>query len=182
MKIYTKAGDRGKTTLFGGEKVTKAHARLHAYGTLDELNAILALFLSEDVEEGIQKQITDIQHTLFFVSSDLATPLTSIAPIHRTTTEESEVLEHWIDAYEAHLPPLQTFIMPGGSKASSLLHLARTVCRRAERWIVTIQEEEDINPSTLIYINRLSDYLFVLARYVNASKNIPDTEVRLKRS
>jgi cob(I)alamin adenosyltransferase len=155
MKIYTKTGDDGTTGLFGGRRVTKYSLRIDAYGTVDELNALL-----------------------FTVGSDLATPQDASVKSSVPSVTEDHVaqLEKWIDSYEEQLPALKNFILPGGSQAGAHLHLARTVCRRAERNIVALKQEEDINPTVLRFINRLSDYLFVAARYANAKLGFDDIE------
>lgn len=182
MKIYTRAGDRGESRLFGGTRVKKSAARLHAYGTVDELNAVLGLLLSHEwLPAEMRSQIERIQSDLFIVGADLATQLTSTAKTGRIGSAPTTLLEQWIDAMEATLPPLSSFIVPGGSIESSTLHVARTVCRRAERWIVTLGQEEPLSKHLLPYINRLSDYLFVAARCVNASLGVEDSAVTIDR-
>ncbi len=180
MKIYTKTGDAGQTTLFGGKKVMKSTMRLHAYGTIDELSALLGLILCEQMDDVLRGEIQSIQKRLFFLSTDLATPLSSTATIERIDAQKTLLLEEWIDRYDETLQPLTTFIVAGGTKLSALLHLARTVCRRAERWMVSLQEEEQINPECLKYMNRLSDYLFTVARVANATQGIQDEEILIR--
>jgi cob(I)alamin adenosyltransferase len=180
MKIYTKAGDSGAAALFGGQRISKSAARLHAYGTIDELSSLLGLILCEEIKDPLKKQIKDIQSFLFLLSTDLATPLESKAPIIRIGQEEALLLEKWIDEYDLTLRPLTTFIASGGTRLASLLHLARTVCRRAERWIVSLQEEEAINEHCLITINRLSDYLFTAARVANHQQGVNDEEIVIR--
>jgi cob(I)alamin adenosyltransferase len=180
MKIYTKTGDAGQTTLFGGKKVIKSAMRLHAYGTIDELSALLGLILCEQMDDVLRSEIQSIQKRLFFLSTDLATPLGSTATIERIDAQKTLLLEEWIDRYDEILQPLTTFIVAGGTKLSALLHLARTVCRRAERWMVSLQEEEQINPECLKYMNRLSDYLFTVARIANATQGIQDEEILIR--
>ena len=176
MSIVTKTGDNGTTGLLGGSRVSKASPRLHTYGTVDELNAILGLVLTEeDLHDPTLSQLRSLQHTLFRLGADLSAP----APLHtpRMTEEDVSSLDEWIAVLEQHLPPLQNFIVPGGCRAASLLHHARTVCRRAERWTVALAEEEDINPQARVYLNRLSDYLFLAARSVNHQREQRETAV-----
>lgn len=180
MSIVTKTGDNGTTGLLGGVRVSKSSPRLHAYGTVDELNAILGLVLVEENIPGpLERQIDSLQHTLFRLGSDLSAPAHLSTP--RMTKEDVTSLEEWIALLERDLPPLQNFIVPGGSRTAALLHHARTVCRRAERWVVTLAEEDWVNPHTQIYLNRLSDYLFLTARMVNAAIGLPDITVHADR-
>ncbi len=182
MKIYTRAGDRGHTSLFGGTKVSKSSVRLHAYGTLDELNACLGLVTSRPELPALLKgQLIEIQSLLFTVGADLATPLSSSANILRTDALYAEKLERWIDAMDEHLEPLTRFIVPGGSTVGALLHQARTVCRRAERWMVQLQEAEPVTGGAIVVINRLSDYLFTAARYANKDIGTGETSVEIPR-
>jgi cob(I)alamin adenosyltransferase len=182
MKIYTKTGDKGTTGLFGGTRIPKSSVRLHAYGTLDELNACLGVIGAEaDVPEDLRTQLTWIQTLLFSIGADLATPLESKANIKRMTEEPALQLEQWIDVMEETLPPLTTFILPSGSRVGALLHEARTVCRRAERWIVELHEKEKITDAIIVITNRLSDYLFVAARYANKKLGKPETQVEIPR-
>ena len=163
MKIYTKTGDTGQTSLFAGGRVSKDDARLHAYGTVDELNSILGVVLAMNDDEQIASMLRRVQGECFALGADLATPLDADAKwIKRLHSDPAERLEREIDTMQAELTPLQHFILPGGTPTAAFLHQARTVCRRAERWMVTIRAE--LNPQTLVYINRLSDWLFVLAR------------------
>jgi cob(I)alamin adenosyltransferase len=182
MKIYTKTGDKGKTGLFGGERVSKSAVRLHAYGTIDELNALLGVIASESkIPRNLQTQMMEIQTLLFYVGADLATPMKSSAKILRIEPKNALLLEDWIDAMETKLLPLTQFILPSGSRAGALLHQARTTCRRAERWIVELGEKEAINHEVIVFVNRLSDYLFVAARYVNMKSGIEESPVNIKR-
>lgn len=178
MKIYTKTGDDGTTGLFGGKRVAKFSARIEAYGTVDELNAVIGVALSHDLHEKVSEPLQHISSLLFTVGSDLATPqdATQKSSVLAIKEEHVDFLEHWIDAYQEHLPTLRNFILPGGSPGGAHLHLARTVCRRAERAIVALKQEEEINPIIIRFINRLSDYLFVAARYVNAKEGFDDIE------
>lgn len=177
MKIYTKTGDQGETGLFGGERVSKGSLRLEAYGTVDELNSILGLTAVEAKGEGVKELILKIQNELFTVGSDLATPdseKNKKLNINRTPEIFAADAEKAIDAYSAKIPELKNFILPGGGKAASLFHLARTVCRRAERCVVALNKGEEINGNIIIFLNRLSDLFFVLARYENAVSETPD--------
>lgn len=167
MKIYTKKGDQGITSLFGGTKVDKNHIRIEAYGTVDELNSVLGVILTHSLSDDGRRIVNELQHQLFILGADLATPLTKKAKIERVGKTEIEILEQWIDDLDEKLPPLTTFILPGGSPAGATLHMARTVCRRAERKTVTLKQKDDISDHSVIYLNRLSDLLFVLARFEN---------------
>jgi len=168
VKIYTRSGDEGKTALFGGRRVGKDSARIEAYGTVDELNAFLGYACSRAENDEIRSHLTDIQHELFLLGSDLATPIDS-KNVNVTRIDESNVqrLEALIDALEAQLQPIRYFILPGGTETASRLHVCRTVSRRTERCIVQLSTIEEINELDIKYINRLSDLLFVLARYAN---------------
>lgn len=178
ISVTTKTGDKGTTMLFGGQRVSKASARLHAYGTVDELNAILGLVLSEsDLPKNLWSQLIRTQRVLFTVGGDLATPSDSKAKVPRMTDHEAAEVEQWIYALEETLPVQKRFILPSGSRLGSLLHHARTVCRRAERWVVGLAEHEEINPFVITYLNRLSDYLFVAAREENHRAGAQETEV-----
>lgn len=176
MKIYTKTGDQGTTALFGGDRVEKYALRIEAYGTVDETNAALGLgrnqVLGLGFPESFDTLLHQLQSTLFTLGADLATPLESKAKVPRIESSHITELEQTIDTYEADLPPLKHFIMPGGAAAG--LHLARTICRRAERLTVALSREESINEQAMIYLNRLSDLLFVLARWVNLKAGIDE--------
>jgi len=174
MKIYTKQGDGGKTSLLGGEKVWKDNQRIKAYGTLDELNAILGIIITESKSEELKGELRSIQSELFAIGADLATPNNKSVKIVRIDESYAKRVENLIDKYDEKLPELKNFILPGGSKAASYLHLARTVCRRAEREVVSLIKEVEINPQIEVYLNRLSDLLFVLARYENYINGIED--------
>lgn len=167
MKIYTKRGDQGTTSLFGGTNIEKSHIRLHAYGTVDELNSVLGMSLSNQMSERGRVIVTDIQAQLFILGADLATPKTKKTKINRIGMAEIEILEGWIDELESELPPLTSFILPGGIHSGAFLHLARTVCRRAERHAVELKNSDTVSGESIIYLNRLSDLLFVLARFEN---------------
>ncbi|MEQ1849898.1 MAG: cob(I)yrinic acid a,c-diamide adenosyltransferase [Candidatus Peribacteraceae bacterium] len=183
MKIYTRTGDLGTSGLFGGDRVSKDDVRLHAYGTLDELNATIGSILAMgEVPKNIHEQLLRVQNLLFEMGADLATPLTNTGTIKRLTTESAEEMEGWIDALEENLPPLTSFILPGGSASGAKLHEARTICRRAERWMVTLKDAEPINKNLLVIVNRLSDYLFVAARAVNHTLGVPEQAVEIPRA
>jgi cob(I)alamin adenosyltransferase len=175
MKIYTKRGDTGETGLFGGSRVPKDDLRIRTYGTLDELNAVLGIVLSETgVPTEVQRSLIRVQGELFQLGAELATPRGKTVGIQMLDLSQIESLEKEIDAWEAVLPPLKTFILPGGSTSAAKAHLARTVSRRAERELVTLNRAEPVRPVVLQYLNRLSDYLFVLARYLNHKMKIAD--------
>ncbi len=183
MKIYTKTGDSGETSLFGGTRIKKTDERIQAHGHIDELNAQLGLAIatvgSHPQLESVKEILRPIQHQLFVLGSHLATPYTNgNTPDSLPTFEEGfvEQLEQLIDALEESLTTLKTFILPGGHPAAAQLHLARTVCRRAERAVVALAHNQEILPAIMRYLNRLSDLLFVLARSVNAKTGNPETE------
>ena len=167
MKIYTKTGDNGDTSLFGGGRVSKNSLRIEAYGTVDELNSIIGLARSFGLTEEGERLCETIQNDLFVLGADLATPPGSRVKIDRITHDHVIRMEHFIDGLEDTLPKLRFFILPGGTQAASSLHMARTVCRRAERKTVQARIEEDISDDCIHYLNRLSDLLFVMARYEN---------------
>lgn len=173
MKIYTKTGDAGETGLFGGQRVTKDALRVHAYGTVDECNAVLGVARAATSDPELGALLGAIQDQLFTVGADLATPGGS-PHVQRVGAAEIALLEETIDRLEAELAPLRQFILPGGSAAAAHLHVARTVCRRAERWAVGLAREEAVNLEVLAYLNRLSDLLFVAARVANARAGVGD--------
>lgn len=165
MSIVTKTGDKGETGLFGGQRVSKTDLRIHANGTVDELNAVLGMLVAEkSLSKKMEEQIVAIQNRLFRLGADIATPREGKANPPRIEEQHIRELEEWIASFEAANALPNAFILPGGSKAASLLHLARTVCRRAERWTVELAKKQDIGPHVAIYLNRLSDYFFI-ARY-----------------
>lgn len=169
MKIYTKTGDNGTTGLFDGRRVRKDDLRVETYGTVDELNSIIGLALAFDLPNEMKEDIEKISYDLFILGGDLATPLNSKVNFKINRIESNHIvwLEQKIDKYTEVLPPLSNFILPGGCKSASFLHQARTVCRRLERKIVTLSEHEDLGEFVIVYVNRLSDYLFVAARLAN---------------
>jgi cob(I)alamin adenosyltransferase len=175
MKIYTKGGDAGETGLFGGERVPKDHARIRAYGTLDELNAVLGMSLSfGPVPDSLSQMLTRVQGELFMLGAELATPRGKKLNSALISSPHIENLEREIDGWQKELPPLQTFILPGGTPLSAQLHLARTISRRAERETIVLHRAEPQRPEVLAYVNRLSDALFVAARFANFKAGCPD--------
>lgn len=168
MKIYTKKGDGGETGLFGGLRVSKDDLRIEAYGTVDELNAVLGIAAAGTDSRKLREVIGKIQPVLFEIGADLATPVSeSAATITRVSTDAATPVEELIDALEKNLEPLRNFILPGGSLTAARLHHARTVCRRAERRVVSLSAREEVGRGIIIFLNRLSDLLFVLAREEN---------------
>jgi cob(I)alamin adenosyltransferase len=178
MKIYTKTGDTGETGLFDGTRVSKADPRVDAYGEVDELNAWLGVVRASAPSLDIDDLLGQIQRDLFALGAVLADPAHRIADRvdkARLTADDVTRLEQAIDTHEASLPPLRRFILAGGSNTGAMLHLARTVCRRAERRIVSLGSDA-IDQTAIVYINRLSDLLFVLARHVNRQAGVPEAE------
>ena len=173
MKIYTKTGDEGKTSLFDNSRVWKSDERIMSYGAVDELNSSLGIVLSLELDKEIKDIIIRIQNDLFIVGSDLANPNMSDKKI-RTTPEMIEFLEQKIDLMEPQLEPLVSFILPGGTLVASILHMSRTISRRAETHVIELSKNQEINKDAAIYLNRLSDLMFVLARAVNNRKKIAD--------
>jgi len=176
IRIYTKTGDDGTTGLFGGSRVSKADLRIEAYGTVDELNAIVGVVRTCPLPPALEQQLGTISADLFTLGADLATPLDPppVYAIPRITEEHVKQLEGWIDEYDAQLEPLKTFILPGGTPAAAHLHVARTICRRAERRTVSLAAQEDVGTAVLHYLNRLSDYLFTASRAANAHAGVSD--------
>ena len=176
-KIYTKTGDKGETGLFSGDRISKNSKRIDSYGTIDELNSYIGLTITEVRDEGVKKLLKNIQNKLFIVGSDLATPDTEKKenPIIKRTPEKFHLeIEKEIDIYETQLEELKNFILPGGTKSAALMHICRTISRRAERKVVALNETENINENVIIFLNRLSDLFFVLSRYENSVAGIPD--------
>ena len=167
MKIYTKTGDTGETGLFGGPRVCKDAPRIAAYGDVDELNAAIGLVRSVLPPREIDEPMQQVQNYLFDLGAELATPDPASHGTNLLGASEIKVLEDLIDQTERNLPPLTQFILPGGSPAAAQLHLARCICRRAERSIVALSHTDAVTPTALMFVNRLSDLLFVLARYAN---------------
>ncbi len=170
MKIYTRTGDQGQTGLFGGGRVSKDHARIEAYGTVDELNSVLGWVRASMVDSphvATEQILSRIQGELFVLGSDLATPADATVEVPRIADRHILQLENDIDSVDDQLEPLKRFILPGGAIVASNLHIARTVCRRAERRVVSLSGFEPINEVAVVYLNRLSDLLFMLARWAN---------------
>jgi len=174
MKIYTKTGDDGKTSLFDNTRVWKSHERIMSYGGVDELNSALGIALSLDLDTEIKSILIKIQNDLFIVGSDLANPNMSKTKI-RTTEGMIKYLEEKIDELESELPELINFVIPGGTLLASILHMSRTITRRVETHVIALSQNNKVSKNASIYLNRLSDLLFVLARSVNKRKNISDT-------
>ncbi len=175
MKIYTKHGDQGETGLFGGDRVPKDHLRIRAYGTLDELNAALGLALAAgSVDASFTSRLRRIQSEIFQLGSELATPRGKTLTIALIEDDHVREQEKEIDEMEKSLSPLTNFILPGGGLVAAHLHLARTICRRAEREMVILHRAESIRPVVLQYVNRLSDYLFVASRFANHAAGVAD--------
>ena len=176
IKIYTKTGDKGTTALFGGTRLPKYDLRITAYGTVDELNSIVGIILTYELPPDIHQHLTKLSSLLFTLGSDLATPLQPppVYNIPRIQDKHITWMEDIIDSCDNVIPALKTFILPGGTKASAYLHLARTVCRRAERHAVELAEREDIGTFPVVFLNRCSDMLFTVARYVNYKSGVDD--------
>jgi cob(I)alamin adenosyltransferase len=172
MKIYTRTGDHGQTSLFGGARVAKNDVRIEAYGTVDELSSYIGVARTLPVPSDVDASLNQVQVDLFEVGAHLASPGTSRFP--GVDAARIEELERAIDAMERELTPLTTFILPGGSSSAAHLHVARTVCRRAERLVVALEDESPATVSTIAYLNRLSDYLFVAARFSNQRAGVDD--------
>lgn len=171
MMIYTRGGDKGKTSLLDGSRVLKNSARVDSYGTIDELNSTLGFAKNFMEDPKMREQIHIVQRELFAVAAELADP-SGREFASKLTEDHITRFEGWIDAYVGKLNPAAKFIVPGSNKASGILHIARTVCRRAERLIITLAEQEPVNPLLLKYINRLSDVLYTLARTVEERQEL----------
>jgi cob(I)alamin adenosyltransferase len=168
MKIYTRTGDMGDTSLFGGKRVPKSTLRVDAYGTVDELNAQLGVIRALNPLAEMNDLLEKIQNQLFILGADLAAPFDSApADLKRIQQNEIQSLEEVIDRFDAQLEPLKSFILPGGSLVSAQLHIARSICRRTERAVDALGRKEEIGKFPLMYLNRLADLLFVAARYIN---------------
>ena len=183
LKIYTRTGDKGETGLFGAGRVSKASLRVEAYGEVDETNSYIGLVRSFVKDRKLSFMLGGMQADLFVLGSDLATPLDSQSRknVPKITSRDVKRLEKIIDQVEGELEPLRKFVLPAGSQPGSLLHVARTVCRRAERRVVALKEKERVNEQCLIYLNRLSDLLFVLARLANMRAKVGDVEWESKK-
>ena len=175
-KIYTKTGDAGTTALGGGQRVPKDAPRIEAYGTVDELNSVLGVALACGLEPTLAAELTRVQNELFHLGSDLCTleDDKAVRPVPRIEERHVRALEQAIDRMTAELGPLENFILPGGSEGAARLHLARTVCRRAERLVVALARDEAVGDQVVRYLNRLSDALFVMARWENRHRGVDD--------
>lgn len=174
--VYTRTGDQGTTSLVGGSRVAKDDVRLEAYGTVDELNSLLGLLLTRVEEPCDHATLLRVQNLLFSVGSNLATDTatTSLRSVSVLANEDIALLENEIDRIDALLPPLHAFVLPGGCEAAALCHVCRTVCRRMERRILTLRSQVPVDENLLAFVNRLSDYLFVLARYQNIKRDVSE--------
>jgi cob(I)alamin adenosyltransferase len=177
MKIYTRTGDKGDTSLFGGQRVPKDALRIEAYGTVDELNSVIGIVRADNVDPEIDQMLAEVQIQIFALGADLATPRSiKKKSVKRFEPRDAHALEKMIDSLDGSLRPIKSFILPGGSPIAARIHFARTVCRRAERIVVRLTRNEDIGEGIQIYLNRLSDFLFVLARYTNLRSKIPEAK------
>ncbi|MCA1805030.1 MAG: cob(I)yrinic acid a,c-diamide adenosyltransferase [Xanthomonadaceae bacterium] len=175
-KIYTRTGDQGDTGLGDGARVRKDHARVEAFGTVDELNSALGLLLTHELPEDVRACLLEVQHRLFDLGGELS------IPGHLILKEASVTeLEQTLDTLNGALAPLQEFILPGGTAAAAVCHLARAVCRRAERRVISLARDEEVNPVAIRYLNRLSDLLFVMARHLNRVAGVADVLWRHER-
>lgn len=183
MKLYTRTGDDGTTGLYGGTRTGKDAVRVSAYGSVDEANAAIGLARAQLDDTEIDRVLASVQHALFDVGADLATPQEAPQREHLHVIDDDDItgLERLIDRFDEELEPLRQFIVPGGHAASAALHLARSVVRRAEREAVALQRVEPVNPAVLGYLNRLSDLLFVLARGVNARHGVSEARWLVQR-
>lgn len=175
-KVTTRTGDDGTTALSSGRRLAKDHLRIEAYGTVDELNSILGVALAEGLSDPLPDELERIQNELFHLGSDLAMPRDGEASfaVPRIEQRHTDALEAGLERLEGDLPALENFVLPGGSPGAARLNVARAVCRRAERIAVRLAREEDVGPDAVRYLNRLSDYLFVAARYENQVRGVPD--------
>jgi cob(I)alamin adenosyltransferase len=175
-RVYTRTGDDGTTGLGGGQRVAKDSARIEAYGTVDELNSVLGVALAAGLNDAIAPAVCTIQNELFHLGSDLCILEEDKARMPAPRIEERHVvaLEKLMDELSEELPPLENFVLPGGTAGAAQLHVARTVCRRAERLVIALARAEAVGPWTVRYLNRLSDALFVMARHENRRRGVPD--------
>lgn len=184
MKIYTKTGDQGDTSLFGGKRVLKSHLRVGAYGDVDELVSLLGVICSQSNDQELIDLLQDIQLELFLLNAELATPSGSTPKGELISEDDVVRMENEIDRCDEEIPPLRSFILPGGSQTSATLQWARTVCRRAERSAVELNQEDHVRPLLVRYLNRLSDLLFALGRRANYRDNVEEllvTPLRQRR-
>jgi cob(I)alamin adenosyltransferase len=177
LKIYTKTGDEGEASLFGGRRIPKFSLRIEAYGTADELNSQIGVVRSLKPKPEIDTLLEKLQSDLFILGTDLATPVQEREPerVRRIESGHISFLESAIDRIEEQLPVLHSFVLPGGSTVSAQIHTARTICRRCERLVAKLEKEDGIGKLPLIFLNRLSDFLFVLARYANLLDGVSET-------
>ncbi len=183
MKVYTKKGDLGKTSILGQNEVDKDDLRITAYGTVDELNSVIGMVSSStDTSKQIKDQLTSIQNNLFSLGSELASLPEVFEKLNLDRVDDNDIkdLEHWIDALTEPLPTLKSFVLPGGNQTNAVAHLARTVCRRAERCCVSLNKQIDLRPEVVRYLNRLSDYLFTVARSISHSTGSKEVEWKPK--
>ena len=174
MKIYTKTGDDGSTSLFGGDRVSKDDLRIEAYGTTDELNSFIAQLVAHLSDADMKDFLTKIQNDIFVIGSTLSTPANKGFSIPQITEHDVDAIENKIDALEATLEPLRNFILPIGDSAVSSAHICRTISRRAERRVISLEKQAEIDPLVKKYLNRLSDYFFVLSRKIAADKGLQE--------
>lgn len=180
-KLYTRLGDRGETSLFGGERVPKDHLRVEAYGRLDELSAAIGFLVAALSADELREALQQVQNDLFDLGAELATPPDSrMRDRLPRLMDESDWrrLERLLDRYDAKVPPLRSFVLPGGDESAARAHLARTVCRAAERAVVRLAHGEEVRADVLIYLNRLSDFLFVCARFLNHRAGVEEVSWR----
>jgi cob(I)alamin adenosyltransferase len=179
MKIYTRAGDDGRTGILGPGRVLKSSPRVEAYGAVDELNAVLGVARAHDTEGRLIRELEGLQSLLLHAGAELATSEpAALEKLERVRDEDVAGIEGWIDRMEADLPPLRNFLLPGGTTLAANLQLARTVCRRAERRVVALAEAEPVEPRLVRFLNRVADLLFVMARWANRAAGVPDSEWR----
>ncbi|GMA17048.1 cob(I)yrinic acid a,c-diamide adenosyltransferase [Deinococcus metallilatus] len=188
MKLYTRTGDKGSTGLYGADRVSKAHPRVEAYGTVDELNSVIGLARAHNAQGGqpdtaLDADLEYLQNALFDLGADLATRQDSpyAKNLSRIDAEDSAFLEAMIDRYQEHAPPFTGFVHPGGTPTAAALQLARTVARRAEREVIRLAQEEEINPHVQVYLNRVSDLLFVMARAANQQAGVSEQAWTVKK-
>lgn len=179
-KVYTRVGDSGKTQLVDGSWVSKNSPIIHSIGTIDELNSVIGILLALELPKHVRDQLKRIQNDLFILGTDIAAP--SEINVPRITPNMVQILEKWIDEYNSELGPLEEFILPGGSLPASFAHLARTIARRAERYIASLFEKNLCEQNVLVYVNRLSDYFFNLARWLNKLAEVKENFVNFKQS
>jgi cob(I)alamin adenosyltransferase len=176
MKIYTKTGDKGETSLIGGTRIPKFALRIEAYGTIDELNSYTGLIRDQNIEQAYIDVLLEIQDRLFTIGSNLAAdPIKSKMKLPTISTTDIQFLEKQIDEMDETLPPMRSFVLPGGHTTVSFCHLARCICRRAERKIIELSTEETVQPEIIAYVNRLSDYFFMLSRKLSQELNAIET-------